>query len=319
LEPIFNNESSPQHRLALVLFCSALLIFFDHKIGSFDTARGYLQSLVSPLQYMANTPKQLLTWASENITTRKHLAEENQRYKINELRFTQQLLELEIIKAENNRLRSLLSSPLRSATKKMVAEIISVNNDPYSHQIVINKGANDGAYEGQPVLDELGIVGQILHVGTTSSRVLLITDLTHAIPVRIKRNGIRLIATGSGQLDRLTHNYVPHSTDIHQGDLLVTSGLGGKFPEDYPVARVISVTQDESRPFAQVVSEPIAQIDRLRYLLLLWPEKKHSIFSSKPLANKNSLANKKLPAGKERKNNRKKIRVKKQSKKQGAH
>ena len=294
----------------LVLFCSALFIFFDHKIGSFDTARGYLQSLVSPLQYMANTPKQLLTWASENITTRKHLIDENQRYKINELKFKQQLLELDIVKAENNRLRSLLASPLRLGTKIMVAEILSVNNDPYSHQVVINRGANDGVYEGQPVLDEKGIVGQILHVGTTSSRVLLITDLTNAIPVRIKRNGIRLIATGSGQIDRLTHNFVPHSTDIHQGDLLVTSGLGGKFPEGYPVARVISVNQDESRPFARVVSEPVAQIDRLRYLLLLWTDKKTAIFAPKPISKhkKNS------------KNKHKKVTIKKLSaKKVGNH
>ena len=273
----------------LVLFCSALFIFFDHKMASFDTARGYLQSLVSPLQYMANTPKQLLTWASENITTRKHLIEENQQYKINELKLTQKLLELDIVKAENNRLRSLLASPLRVTTKKMVAEILSVNNDPYSHQIVINRGANDGVYEGQPVLDEKGIVGQVLHLGTTTSRVLLITDLTNAIPVRIKRNGIRLIATGSGNIDRLTHNFVPHSTDIRQGDLLVTSGLGGKFPEGYPVARVTLVDQDESRPFAHVISKPVAEIDRLRYLLLLWPEKKTTIFASKPKTKKHTV------------------------------
>jgi rod shape-determining protein MreC len=293
LEPIFNNEATPQHRLVLVLLFSALLIFFDHKLGSFDTARGYLQSLVSPLQYMANTPKQLMTWASENLTTRRHLVLENQQYKINELKFSQQLQELNIVKQENNRLRTLLASPLRSNIKKMVAEIISVNNDPYSHQIVINRGANDGVYEGQPVVDEQGIVGQILHVGTTSSRVLLITDLSHAIPVRIERNGVRLVATGSGRLDRLIHNFVPHSTDVHIGDLLVTSGLGGKFPEDYPVSRVISVNQDESRPFARVMSEPVAQIDRIRYLLLLWPSKKHSVFSPKPNANKKPI-NKKV-------------------------
>lgn len=260
-------------------------------MGRFDTFRGYLQSLVSPLQYMANTPKEVMTWAVDNLSSRKKLIAENQQYKINELKLKQQLIELDIIKQENNRLRALLASPLRSNIKKIVAEIISVNNDQYSHQIVINRGAKDGVYEGQPVLDEKGIVGQILHVGANASRVLLITDLTHAIPVRIKRNGIRLIASGTGRLDRLIHNHVPHSTDIRTGDLLVTSGLGGKFPEDYPVARVISVTQDESRPFAQVISEPIAQIDRLRYLLLLWPEKKPSIFSAKP-AKKSTITKK---------------------------
>ncbi|PCI59582.1 MAG: rod shape-determining protein MreC [Gammaproteobacteria bacterium] len=282
MEPIFKNEAAPQHRLVLVLFFSVALIFFDHQLGTFDTFRGYLQSVVSPLQYIANTPKQIMTWASDNLMSRRLLIEENQQYKIEELKFKQQLQELTILKQENKRLRTLLTSPVRPNIKKMVAEIISVNNDPYSLQVVINRGTNDGVYEGQPIIDDQGIVGQILHVGTNSSRVLLITDLSHALPVRIQRNGVRLIATGSGRLDRLTHNFVPHSTDIHTGDLLVTSGLGGKFPEDYPVAKVLSVTQDESRPFAHVISEPVAQLDRLRYLLLLWPLKQHSIFSSKP-------------------------------------
>ena len=147
-----------------------------------------------------------------------------------------------------------------------------IRDSPYTHQVVINRGANDGVYEGQAVIDDEGIVGQILHVGTTSSRVLLITDVTHAVPVRISRNGVRLIASGVGVIDILSHNHVPHSTDIRVDDMLVTSGLGGKFPEGYPVARVTSVLQDESRAFSQIQSQPVAKIDRLRYVLLLWPE-----------------------------------------------
>ena len=154
----------------------------------------------------------------------------------------------------------------------MVAEILAVDSDPYTHQVVINRGANDGVYEGQAVIDDEGVVGQILHVGTTSSRVLLITDVTHAVPVRISRNGLRLIASGVGVIDRLTHNHVPHSSDIRIGDILVTSGLGSKFPEGYPVAKVSAVIQDESRAFSQIQSQPVAKIDRLRYVLLLWPE-----------------------------------------------
>ncbi len=281
MNPIFKHGPSPQHRLVLVLFCSALLIFFDHKMNSFEFVRGYLQSMVSPLQYLATTPKKAIDWAVENLVTRQQLIEQNQKYKTNELIYREKMMQLDILKQENDRLRALLASPVRADAKKMVAEILSVDSDPYSHQVVINRGANDSVFEGQVVIDDQGIVGQILHVGTISSRVLLITDVTHAIPVRIKRNGIRLIANGTGNIDRLTHNYVPHSTDIRVGDLLVTSGLGGKYPEGYPVARVVAVRQDESRPFAQVQSEPIAQINRLRYLLLLWPEKANKIFSSK--------------------------------------
>lgn len=282
MSSMFKRGPSPQHRLVLVLICSALLVFFDHKMASFESFRGLLQSLVSPLQYLATTPKQFMTWTAENIVTRNNLIAENQQYKIDELRFREQLMLLQNIKQENNRLRSLLASPLRADTKKMVAEVLSVDSDPYTHQIVINRGANDGVFEGQPVLDDQGIVGQIQNVGTTSSRVILITDVTHAVPVRIRRNGIRLIASGTGQIDRLTHNFVPHSTDIKEGDILVTSGLGGKYPEGYPVATVSMVNQDESRTFAIVFSQPVAQIDRLRYLLLLWPEKPVMLFSPKP-------------------------------------
>jgi len=281
MNPIFKHGPSPQHRLVLVLFCSALLIFFDHKMASFESVRGYLQSLVSPLQYLANTPKQLITWASTNLTTRQQLMTENQQYRLNELDFHEEAMQLIILKQENERLRSLLASPLRSEIKKMVAEVISVDSDPYSHQIVINRGAGDGVYEGQPVLDALGIVGQILHLGQTSSRVILITDISHAVPVRVQRNGLRLLASGSGQIDRLTHNFVPQSADIKIGDLLVTSGLGGKYPEGYPVAKVFFVGNDESREFVRIYSTPVAQIDRLRYLLLLSEKEPQHIFAPK--------------------------------------
>lgn len=281
MNPIFKHGPSPQHRLVLVLFCSALLIFFDHKMASFESLRGYLQSMVSPLQYLANTPKLAMTWVSTNLATRRQLLDENQEFRLNELEFHQQAMQLDIIKQENARLRSLLASPLRSELQKMVAEILSVDSDPYTHQLVINRGSRDGVKEGQPVLDALGIVGQILHVGQTSSRVILITDTSHAVPVRVKRNGLRLLASGSGKIDRLDHNFVPDSADIKVGDVLVTSGLGGKYPEGYPVSTISFVSNDESREFVRVYSTPIAQIDRLRYLLLLSNKEPLSIFAPK--------------------------------------
>jgi rod shape-determining protein MreC len=279
MNPIFKHGPSPQHRLLLVLFCSVSLIFFDHKMNSFENVRGFLQSMVSPLQYLATTPKQMMNWAAENIVTRRQLINENQQYKVAELGFHQQLLALKIIKKENERLRLLLASPLRGEVKKMVAEILSVDSDPYSHQVVINRGSDDGIFEGQPVLDDEGIVGQVLHVGINSSRVILITDVTHAVPVRVSRNGVRMVATGTGQIDKLIHNFVPHSYDVRSGDLLVTSGLGDKYPEGYPVARVTTVLKTDANAFASIQSEPVAKIDRLRYLLLLWPEKAQEIFA----------------------------------------
>jgi len=281
MNPIFKHGPSPEHRLTLVLLISVALIFFDHKMASFETARGYLQSLVSPLQFIANAPKQMLNWASENLLTRQQLMKENDQYRENVLLFREQGLQLNILNQEHDRLRLLFASPLRSDIKKMFAEILSVNSDPYTHQVLINRGAGDGVYEGQPVLDEQGIVGQILHVGARTSRVILITDLSVGVPVRVQRNGLRLIASGSGRIDSLIDNLVAHSADVKVGDLLVTSGLGGKYPEGYPVAKVILVDTDESREFATVYSKPVAKIDRLRYLLLLSKEKPVSMFAPK--------------------------------------
>ncbi|MEO9495019.1 MAG: rod shape-determining protein MreC, partial [Vibrio splendidus] len=209
MSPIFKHGPSARHRLLLVLIFSVFLVFFDHYIGTFETARGYLQSLVSPLQYLATAPKRMMTWTAENLTSRQDLIEQNQRYKVDELLLREQLMQLSMLEKENTRLRSLLASPVRKETRKMVAEVIAVDSDPYTHQVVINRGANDGVYEGQPVVDERGIVGQIQNVGTISSRVILITDVTHAVPVRVSRNGIRMIANGMGHIDTLVHNFVP--------------------------------------------------------------------------------------------------------------
>ncbi len=272
MNPIFKHGPSPQYRVILMLICSALLIFFDHKMTSFEGVRGYLQSLVSPLQYLATAPKQLLDWSVDNMITKNQLVEDNKTLKMNELVFKEQAIQLRIVQQENDRLRQLLHSPVRVDVKTMLAEILSVDGDPYSQQVVINRGANDDVHEGQAIVDDQGVVGQILHAGTITSRVLLITDVSHAVPVRIERNGTRLVANGTGNINRLSINHVSNSTDIKLGDLLVTSGLGGKYPEGYPVAIVTLVKKDESRPFAYVQSEPIAKINRLRYLLLLWPQ-----------------------------------------------
>lgn len=280
MNPIFKHGPSPQYRVILMLICSALLIFFDHKMTSFEGVRGYLQSLVSPLQYLATAPKQLLDWSVDNMVTKKQLVDDNKTLKMNELVYKERAIQLRIVQQENERLRTLLHSPVRVDVRTMLAEILSVDGDPYSQQVVINRGANDDVHEGQAIVDDQGVVGQVLHAGTITSRVLLITDVSHAVPVRIERNGTRLVANGTGNINRMSINHVSNSTDIKPGDLLVTSGLGGKYPEGYPVARVTIVKKDESRPFAYVQSEPIAQINRLRYLLLLWPQDKNILSSA---------------------------------------
>ena len=272
MDTIFTRGPSLNIRLALALAMSVMLIVLDFKLDAFSTTRVFLNSLVSPVQYLANLPGQLLNASAQRLTSQQALIEENEQLTNRLLLQNEKLQRFEALEQENKELRRLLDAPVHQNMRKMVAELMAVDNTPYSQQIVINKGAIDGVYLGQSILDERGIVGQVMEVGTTNSRVLLISDVTHSIPVRSIRNNGRFIASGSGAIDELYLTHVAHSADIREGDVLVSSGLGEVFPEGYPVAEVIQVIRDESRPFAQVTIAPQARLNRLKYLLLLWPQ-----------------------------------------------
>ncbi|MBM7455543.1 rod shape-determining protein MreC [Oceanisphaera litoralis] len=272
MKPIFGRGPSLPIRLALAVVASLLLIIADSRYHSFTGAKLYLNSLVSPLQYMANSPRLLLDAASSQLMSRQSLLARSQRLEQELFLLRDDLLRLRHLEQENQRLRDLLGSPVRFDTRRMVAEIMAVDTDPFSHQVVIDKGSLVGVFEGQPVLNEQGVVGQVISVGKTTSRVLLITDTSHGIPVRVARNDIRAIASGSGQLDRLLLHNITRNTDIREGDLLLSSGLAGRFPEGYPVGRVSRVGYEEGQPFADIRVQPFAALDRVRYLLLLWPE-----------------------------------------------
>jgi len=272
MDTIFTRGPSLNIRLALALAMSVMLIVLDFKLDAFSTTRVFLNSLVSPVQYLANLPGQLLNASAQRLTSQQALIEENEQLTNRLLLQNEKLQRFAALEQENKELRRLLDAPVRQNMRKMVAELMAVDNTPYSQQIVINKGAIDGVYLGQSILDERGIVGQVMEVGTTNSRVLLISDVTHSIPVRSIRNNSRFIASGSGAIDELYLTHVAHSADIREGDVLVSSGLGEVFPEGYPVAEVTQVIRDESRPFAQVTIAPQARLNRLKYLLLLWPQ-----------------------------------------------
>lgn len=271
MENIFTRGPSLNNRLTLALIMSVALIIFDHKFDGFGSTRVYLNSFVSPLQYLANVPGEALNWSATQLASHQQLRNQNAELTRQSTLMQEKLQRFQLLEQENERLRRLLGSPLREGSRKMIAELMAVDNNPFSHQIVIDKGTIQGVYEGQAILDNNGIVGQILQVGTTNSRVILISDVTHAIPVRVARNNIRLVASGTGRLNELQLEHVPHSVDLEVGDLLVSSGLGNVFPEGYPAAVISSIIRDEGRPFAQVRAEPVAQLDRLKYLLLLWP------------------------------------------------
>lgn len=273
MTPLFANGPALQTRALFAVLFSFAVMFLDQRVEGFDRVRLYLNSITSPIIYAANFPQKVFDWSSESFSSRSDLIDDNQKLRESYLLLSERIQRMEFIQRENDRLRSLLDSPLRQDYKKMVSEVMAVENSASSHQLVLNRGATDGVFEGQPVLDENGIVGQITEVGRTTSRLLLISDHTHAIPVRVERSQIRGIAVGSGSLTRLELAYVPHSADIKKGDVLLSSGLGRRFPEGYPVARVTSVISNEGQRFARIIAEPFARLDRVRYLLLLWPAK----------------------------------------------
>ncbi|MGB1298979.1 MAG: rod shape-determining protein MreC [Psychrobium sp.] len=249
--------------LSLALFLSA---------DSLAPTRQYLATFFSPLQIIASAPLEALDNVSETVKSRETLMEENQALRQLELSISDRLLKLEHLEQENARLRAMLGSPVATTQRKLIARIQSVDADPFRLQVVLNKGAEDDVFVGQPVVDEHGVVGQVVEVNEFSSRVLLIADNSHAIPLRNQRNDVRLIGLGRGDVHQMELQYVTKNTDVKIGDMLVTSGLGDRFPEGYPVATVTGIENRGSEIYSTIHIRPIAQLDRIRYVLLLWPE-----------------------------------------------
>ncbi|MGM3172787.1 rod shape-determining protein MreC [Dickeya lacustris] len=270
MKPIFSRGPSLQLRLFLAVITAIVVIFADSRLGTFVKIRTYMDTAVSPFYFLANGPRALLDDLSVNLTSREQLARENVALRQELLMKNSDLLLLGQFRQENARLRELLGSPLRQEEQKMVTQVLSSGTDPYSDQVVIDKGNVNGVYEGQPVISDKGVVGQVVAVGQFTSRVLLICDASHALPIQVLRNDIRVIAAGNGCTEDLQLEHLPNNTDIRVGDVLVTSGLGGRFPEGYPVAVVSSVKVDTQRAYTVIQAHPTAELQRLRYLLLMW-------------------------------------------------
>lgn len=248
---------------------SIALMTVDHRQHHLESVRGALSLVVYPLQQIVSVPTRLVGWASDEFTSRDDLQQENRRLRQMQFLTEAQLQRLTVLEAENRRLRRLLGSAENLPERAIIAQLVSVDADPYRHRILVAKGTRDGAYVGQPLLDAHGVVGQIMHAGPVSSTALLITDPDHALPVQIDRTGMRGVVLGSGIYGELELPYVPNNSDVQVGDLLITSGLGGRFPAGYPVAKVARVERDRGRPFARIVAHPTAALDRIREVLLL--------------------------------------------------
>lgn len=258
--------------LALAIV-SALLMTIDVNSRLLQPMRSVLATIVSPIYVIAESPYHVSHEARETLSTRESLMTENAQLEQRNLELSTMAQQFVALREENARLRQLLGSRQRLGAEVLVAELIGVIPSPNTYQVEIDKGAADGVFIGQAVIDAEGLFGQVVEVAQFSSRVMLVIDAAHAVPVQVNRNDFRSIAAGTGRTDRLELEYVPVTADIRVGDLLVSSGLGGHFPRGYPVGEVTAVVVEPTMTYAQVTAKPLAALDRSRHVLLVYDAK----------------------------------------------
>jgi len=262
---------SPLTRLVLLVLLSAALMMLDHRGHQLERIRAALMVVVYPLQLVASVPAALYYGVTSIVTADGELQARNEQLEAERQMLLARLQKFEALESENDRLRTMLGAATRVADRALVAELMGVSLEPFSRRILVRRGAADGVSVGQPVIDAYGIVGQVTHVAPHVSTVTLITDPSHAIPVLNNRSGLRAVVFGSGEQDSLTVPYLSGTADIKEGDLLVSSGMGGVFPAGYPVAVVTAVEHDPSEGFLRVRVRPAAQLNHGKQVLLIWP------------------------------------------------
>jgi rod shape-determining protein MreC len=268
--PIIGQGPPLLARLFFLGVISIVIMVFDHKGHYLDTARDWMTASLIPLNSAIKAPMRFWDWASGSFVDRDTLQNENTELR-EKLRVANlQLLRFDSMVEENRRLRAIRAASKDITQRTLIADILQVDIDPIRHRVLIDKGVEQEVYQGQPVLDDNGILGQVARAGQFTSEVILVTDAAHAVPIQVNRNGIRSIAVGSGDPNKLTLPFLTTEVDIRPNDLLVTSGLGGVFPAGYPVARVTRVERNPSETFATVEAKPLAALDRSQNVLLLW-------------------------------------------------
>jgi len=252
------------------LLLAILLVTLDTYTQWFESPRRQLSEITIPLQLISNLTSRIKGWVVLNTTSRTELERKNASLEKERLILLGKLQRSAELAAENLRLRQLLNASELFTDSVLVTEVIGVSPNPLNHHVTVDRGADDGVYIGQPVLDAEGLMGQITHVYDDYSTVLLITDLNHALPVQVLRNGLRSIVEGISDYNEMRLRYVSPTVDIAEGDQLVSSGLGGRFPVGYPVGTVASISQNPGEKFMDIKVVPSAKIDRSRHLLLVF-------------------------------------------------
>ncbi len=260
--------------MLLAVVASLLLFLIDTRLDMFKPVRSALATAVYPIQSLAAMPSSFSDWFTEMFQDRGDLRERITTLEAQALNQNVRMQRMQALERENMRLRELLGSSFRLQERVQIAELLSVDLDPFYQHVIIDKGKQFGVYEGQPVLDSRGVMGQVAEVSQISSRVVLLTDPGHSLPVQVVRNGLRAVVTGRGLGEPLQVEYLPHNADIREDDWLVTSGLGGRFPVGYPVGQVMAVNFPQGKAFAEISVRPAAQLGTSRELMLVLPGEK---------------------------------------------
>ena len=258
--------------LRCVLYCLLALglIIVDKRYDHLGKIRRMLSIVAYPVQVAVASPFEGWDWFRESVTTRDALRNDKAKLEA-ELRLAQfRLQRYDALEAESQRLRGLRDSTAQVTDRFVIGDVMDIDMDPFRERVLVDKGAQNGVFVGQAVLDAGGVFGQVARVGQLTSEVILVSDATHAIPVQVNRNGLRTIAVGTGDMGKLKLPYLPTSADVIAGDLLVTSGLGGGFPAGYPVGTVAEVKRDPAQSLADVDVKPAAALDRSRELMFVW-------------------------------------------------
>ena len=258
------------------LVISLAFMVADYHYRSLDSVRSGFSILVSPLQYIVDYPVRVIGGIRSLISTKKALINENMQLRYQQTMLEAQMQKLLVISRENSQLKELLSVSSSAQMRAMAAQILAVDTTSSRQLLVLNRGTRDGVFSGQPVLDAKGVMGQIIDVGLMTSTVLLISDSKSAVPVRNDRTGERAILIGTNSMSQLSLINLPRTSSIVKGDLLVTSGLGRRYPEGYPVGRVEDVKNIPGDDFIKVSVSPVALLNRNRLVLVVWPEEEHA-------------------------------------------
>jgi rod shape-determining protein MreC len=288
--PLQGRGGSPGFRFTLYALFAVVIMYLDQRAHYLERLRYVLQAAVYPLQVAVNSPPTAWRWLRESVQTREELRAENARLRMRQRDLELLAMRYDALARENGELRGLREALPPVAERWLPAEIINIQQSSLRHRLLIDRGATNGVFKGQAVLDDRGLIGQTTHVGPWSAEVILITDPEHAVPVRVERTGLRTIAVGGGDASSLALPYLPQNADIRVGDLLITSGLGGVFPEGYPVAHVTEVHRDAVQPLAQVRAAALSHIDGDTEVMLVWFREGHPAAPAPAVGSSGDLA-----------------------------